>query len=159
MTSKLLRLLSLALLVPVFAEAGGRDSVRQEMRFGAEAAQRGLWREASFRWEKILASDPDNARVHNNLAVASESLGQFERARVEYEAARRLDPNSKEIRSNYESFQQLCRTIKSCGGDSSAAPAAGPAVSAPSPAAAGDAAQEPAAGSATPVPSPSPGGV
>jgi tetratricopeptide (TPR) repeat protein len=158
MRSSLLRLLLLALLVPVFAGAARHDTFKQEMRFGAEAAQRGLWREAAFRWGKILASDPDNARVHNNLAVASESLGQFEKARAEYEEARRLAPDSKEIRSNYESFQQLCRTIKGCGGEPPAAAATGPAAPAatPGPAESG-APPDPAAGGATPVPSPSPG--
>ncbi len=130
------------------------------MRFGAEAAQRGLWREAAFRWQKILTSDPDNARVHNNLAVASESLGQFDKAREEYETARRLAPESKEIRSNYESFQQLCRTIKGCSGEPPASPAMVPAAPAATPGAeAPGPAPEPAAASATPSPSPSPGGV
>jgi len=142
-------------MAPLFAGASRHDSFKQEMRFGAEAAQRGLWREAAFRWQKVLTSDPDNARVHNNLAVASESLGQFDKAREEYETARRLAPDSKEIRSNYESFQQLCRTIKGCGGEAAPAPqpAATPGPETP------DHPPEPAPGSATPSPSPSPGGV
>ena len=111
------------------------------MRFGAEAAQQGLWREAMFRWEKILKDHPDNARLHNNLGVAYESLGQFERARKEYEDARRLDPDNKEIRDNFESFQEICKTVKSCGAGAAGAPA-GPA--APGPA-------------STPEPSPAPG--
>lgn len=97
------------------------------MRFGAEAAQRGLWREAAFRWEKVLKSDPENPRLHNNLAVAYESLGQFDRARGEYEEARRLDPGSKEIRNNLESFRELCKTLKICSGEGTAAPDATPA--------------------------------
>src|SRR5882762_5041245 len=117
MGSKPLRLVCIILLASVFPGAARRDTFKQEMRFAAEAAQRGLWREAAFRWEKVLKNDPDNARVHNNLAVACESLGQFDRARKEYEEARRLAPDNKEIRNNYESFQELCRTIKTCGGE------------------------------------------
>jgi Tfp pilus assembly protein PilF len=117
MGSNVLRLVCIILLASVFPGAARRDNFKQEMRFGAEAAQRGLWREAAFRWEKILKADPDNAHVHNNLAVASESLGQFDRARKEYEEARRLAPDNKEIRNNYESFLELCRAIKTCGGE------------------------------------------
>ena len=104
------------------------------MRFGAEAAQRGLWREAAFRWEKVLKNDPDNARVHNNLAVAYESLGQFDRARKEYEEARRLAQDNKEIRNNYESFLEFCRLVKTCGAEPGATPGTGAAAPSPSPA-------------------------
>ena len=150
MGSKVLRLACIVLLASFFAGASRRDTFKEEMRFGAEAAQRGLWREAAFRWEKLLKSDPDNARVRNNLAVASESLGQFDRARKEYEEARRLAPDNKEIRNNYESFQELCRTIKTCGGEAATpSPSPGDAGTAPLPAPEGG----------TPLPSPSPGGV
>ncbi len=156
MGPKALRLACIILLVSVFPGAARRDTFKQEMRFGAEAAQRGLWREAAFRWEKILKVDPDNARVHNNLAVAYESLGQFDRARREYETARRLSPDRKEIRNNYESFLEFCRLVKGCGPEPQATPepgAAGPsaasgAVPEPAPTPAGDG----------PVPAPFPDG-
>lgn len=102
------------------------------MRFGAEAAERGLWREAMFRWERVLKTDPDNPRLHNNLAVAYESLGHFDQARQEYEAARRLDPDSREIRNNFEAFRALCKSIKSCSGEDSTAPAGSSPAAAPS---------------------------
>lgn len=131
MGSKLLRAACLIAIASVFPGAGRRDSPKEEMRFGAEAAQRGLWREAAFRWEKVLKNDPDNPRLRNNLAVAYESLGQFDLARQEYEAARRLDPDSKEIRGNLESFRELCKTLKSCSGEEAAAPGASPAPAPP----------------------------
>jgi tetratricopeptide (TPR) repeat protein len=157
--SRALRLFCIILLAPVFPVAAGHDSLKQEMRFGAEAAQRGLWREAAFRWEKILKDDPNNAHVHNNLAVASESLGQFEKARQEYEEARRLAPDSKEIRNNYESFKELCRTLRTCGGETPPAAGATPAApgSSPEPADAGPAAS-PSPSDGSPAPSPTPGG-
>src|SRR2546427_7373388 len=148
MGTRTLRLACIILLASVFPGAARRDTVKQEMRFGAEAAQRGLWREAAFRWEKVLKNDPDNARVHNNLAVAYESLGQFDRARKEYEEARRLATDSKEIRNNYESFLEFCKLIKGCGAEPEATP--GPGALAPSP--------SPTPGSAEPSPSKSPGG-
>jgi tetratricopeptide (TPR) repeat protein len=156
MGSKALRLACIILLVPIFPGAARRDTFKQEMRFGAEAAQRGLWREAAFRWEKILKVDPDNARVHNNLAVAYESLGQFDRARREYETARRLSPDRKEIRNNYESFLEFCRLVKGCGTEPQAAPGPGAAGPSPTPGAVPDAAPTPSG--IGPLPAPSPGG-
>ena len=138
MGSKALRLVCIILLASVFPGAARRDTFKQEMRFAAEAAQRGLWREAAFRWEKVLKNDPDNARVHNNLAVACESLGQFDRARKEYEEARRLAPDNKEIRNNYESFEDLCKQIKGCGAQAEPTPAPGAAAPSPSPTPGGD---------------------
>ena len=79
------------------------------MEFGLEAAKRGLWREAAFRWERSIKQTPDNARLHNNLAVAYESLGDLVRAAAEYKEALRLDPGKEEIRANYESFKEIHR--------------------------------------------------
>ncbi|HEU4403180.1 MAG TPA: tetratricopeptide repeat protein [Candidatus Polarisedimenticolia bacterium] len=127
MESRPLRLIGLLILAAATL-AGRPPSLKGEMRFGVEAAQQGLWREAIFRWEKILKVHPDNAHLHNNLAVAYESLGQFDRARQEYEEARRLDPDNREIRDNYESFLQLSRSLPETGaaGSPTPTPAGGP---------------------------------
>jgi Tfp pilus assembly protein PilF len=101
-------LLAPLVVLPAPPPAGAREplSSKEEMRFGVEAAKLGLWREAVFRWERALRSDPENARLRNNLAVAYEGLGRFEEALREYKEAVRLDPDSKEIRNNYEAFQE-----------------------------------------------------
>ncbi len=158
MGKRILRAACLIIVATAYAEAGGRDSFKDEMRFGAQAAQQGLWREAAFRWERILKDHSDSAHLHNNLGVAYESLGQFEKARKEYEEARRLDPESKEIRDNWQSFQDLCKTVKGCGGEPAPTPAPqsspGPGTTpapGPSPGPDGSAAPEP---SATPEPTP-----
>ncbi len=101
------------------------------MKFAAKAASQGLWREALFRWERQLKAHPDNARLHNNIAVASEGLGDYARARREYDQARRLASESKEIRTNHEALKELCRILKVCPADEPAAtpdaPGGGPA--------------------------------
>ena len=65
--------------------------------------------------------------------MAYESLGQFDQARKEYEAARRLDPDSKEIRNNFESFRALCKSIKSCSGEDATPSGGSSPAAAPSP--------------------------
>ena len=89
-----------------------RVTLKEEMRFGVEAAEHGLWREAIFRWEKFLKDHPDNARLRNNLAVAYESLGRIELAEEQYKEAIRLEPDNKEIRENYRSFQDLYKAMQ-----------------------------------------------
>jgi Tfp pilus assembly protein PilF len=109
-----MRAISLVLVLlclPSSAPLGAGDglSAKEMMEFGLEAAKRGLWREAAFRWERSVKQSPDNARLRNNLAVAYESLGDLARAEAEYKEALRLDPDSAEIRANYESFKEVHR--------------------------------------------------
>jgi len=110
---------------------GDRTSLKEDMRFAAEAARQGLWREALFRWERQLKAHPGNARIHNNIAVASEGLGDYARALREYGEARRLDAESKDIRANHEALKELCRILKVCPEDD---PTGGPATDEPVPA-------------------------
>ncbi|MGH9366998.1 MAG: tetratricopeptide repeat protein [Thermoanaerobaculia bacterium] len=84
--------------------AGGSSS---QISFGANVAQRGLWREAAFRFEKVIAEQPKNARAHNNLAVALEATGDFARALEEYKKALELDPQDSYIRRNYARFAEF----------------------------------------------------
>ena len=64
-------------------------SVKDVMRFAADMAQRGNWREAKFRWESLMRDEKeqDNPRLLNNLAVAHEALGDPEQARDYYNQA------------------------------------------------------------------------
>jgi len=106
--------------------AGDALSPKEMMEFGLEAAKRGLWREAAFRWERSMKLTPDNARLRNNLAVAYESLGNLTRAESEYKEALRLDPGNKDIRANYDSFKEIHRArLDKARRDHEAAPAGG----------------------------------
>jgi Tfp pilus assembly protein PilF len=91
--------------VPSFADT--RDDARKQVEFGIDVAQRGLWREAIFRWERAVAIDPTYSAAFNNLAVAYEHEGKFEKARQSYEKAIELDPNNASIRQNYELFKEI----------------------------------------------------
>jgi len=91
--------------VPVFADA--RRDAKSQVDFGINVAQRGLWREAIYRWEKATELDPTYAAAFNDLAIAYEHEGQLERARKAYEKALELDPNNQQIRQNYELFKEI----------------------------------------------------
>ena len=77
---------------------------RDQMEFGVEAAKKGLWREAEFRWQKAYKLAPSNAHILNNLAVAQETQGNFDEAHRLYQEALRLLPNNEDIQENFRHF-------------------------------------------------------
>ena len=90
---------------PVFADA--RGDAKAQVAFGINVAQRGLWREAIYRWEKAVELDPTYAAAYNDLAIAYEHEGQLDKARKAYEKALELEPNNAQIRQNYELFKEI----------------------------------------------------
>jgi Flp pilus assembly protein TadD len=96
----------LSLLLVLAAPVSGAASSQQELSFGIEVAQKGLWREALFRFERAALLDPDNASALNNLAVAYEQAGKFDEARETYEQALKLRPNDIYIQQNYDLFRE-----------------------------------------------------
>ena len=83
------------------------DKAQTQISFGSSVARRGLWREAAFRFERAVQQEPNNARAHNNLAVALEAEGEFSRALAEYKRALELDPGDSYIRRNYARFAEF----------------------------------------------------
>src|SRR6266581_184868 len=90
---------------PLIADA--RGDAKSQVDFGVNVAQRGLWREAIYRWEKAVELDPTYAAAYNDLAVAYEHEGQLDKARKAYEKAIELAPNNAQIRQNYELFKEI----------------------------------------------------
>ena|SRR5215467_712426 len=89
------------------AMADSREEARSQVDFGINVAQRGLWREAIYRWEKAVELDPKYAAAYNDLAIAYEHEGQLEKARKAYDKALELDPNNTQIRQNYDLFKEI----------------------------------------------------
>jgi len=89
------------------------ESAKEQMQFGVKAAKDGLWREALFRWEKALKLDPTNVRLLNNLAVAYETAGNFQKAEALYQQALRGDPGNRDIKQNYDLFMSYYKQIQS----------------------------------------------
>src|SRR3954464_6117866 len=80
---------------------------RQQENFGVEMARMNLWREAMFRFQRAIAINPGDAMAHNNLAVAYEANGDFEKARREYLEALKLDKGNQYIQKNYSRFVEF----------------------------------------------------
>jgi len=98
---------AVALLSASPALADARSDAKEQVAFGINVAQRGLWREAIYRWEKAVEIDPTYAAAHNDLAIAYEHEGQFDKARKAYEKALDLEPNNAQIRQNFELFKEI----------------------------------------------------
>ena len=97
--------LCVGLAVPVWADQ--RSEAEQQVEFGIQVAQRGLWREAIYRWERTTQLDPTYAAAFNNLAIAYEHEGQLEKARGAYEKAVSLDPGNAMIKQNFDLFKEI----------------------------------------------------
>ena len=91
---------------PAFADSNAGKRSKRQVEFGIEVAQKGLWREAIYRWQKAVELDPANASARNNLAVAHEQSGEFDLANEGYERALELDSDNLYIRQNYELFRE-----------------------------------------------------
>ncbi|MBE3071811.1 MAG: tetratricopeptide repeat protein [Acidobacteria bacterium] len=98
---------SLLIVLAVPLAASNRSEARAQVAFGISVAQKGLWKEAIYRWERAVALDPTYAAAFNDLAIAYEHEGLFEKAKTAYETALKLDPKSAFIKQNFEFFREI----------------------------------------------------
>ena len=107
MIGRLAILVAVSMLPASPALADARSDAKAQVAFGISVAQRGLWREAIYRWEKAVELDPTYAAAFNDLAIAYEHEGQLDKARKAYEKAVELEPNNAEIKQNFELFKEI----------------------------------------------------
>lgn len=88
-------------------EDDARSIAKAQVEFGIEVARKELWREAAYRFEKAVETDPTYAAAWNNLAIAYEQQGNFNDANKAYTKAVELDPNNMLIRQNYDLFKEI----------------------------------------------------
>ncbi len=82
------------------------EDASRQVSFGVMVAQKGLWQEARFRFERALALEPKDASALNDLAVTLEQMGDFEKARECYEKALALKPGNIYIQQNFDLFRE-----------------------------------------------------
>jgi Tfp pilus assembly protein PilF len=95
------------MLAPARAPAQELKNAKAQVDFGIAVAQKGLWKEALYRWQKAVELDPGYAAAWNNLAIAYEHAGNFAEARKAYEKALALDSKNLYIKQNYELFREI----------------------------------------------------
>jgi Tfp pilus assembly protein PilF len=89
-----------------------REEAKAQVEFGIKVAQKKLWREATYRFEKATEVDPTYAAAWNNLGIAYEEQGNFKDANNAYEKAIKLDPGNVLIRQNYDLFKEIYDRIQ-----------------------------------------------
>lgn len=109
-------ILTLAILPLLLTACGGGygrpEQPTSQLAFGVDMARRGLWSEALFRFHQAERLDPNNPRVYNNLAVAYEATGDFDKALEYYQRALRTSPENRELRANYTRFVEFYQGFK-----------------------------------------------
>ena len=95
MTRKMIPATALILFASACSHHQDLTKSATQDNFGVQMARINLWREALFRFERAVQIDPANAMSHNNLAVAWEANGDFEKARKEYLEALKLDRSNQ----------------------------------------------------------------
>ena len=107
MRSSALLALLLFMMTAAPLAADARSDAKKQVEFGITVAQKGLWREAIYRWERATQIDPTYAAAHNNLGIAYEHEGDLDKARAAYEKAMKLEPDNTYIKQNYELFKEI----------------------------------------------------
>jgi hypothetical protein len=105
-------LLAAVLFLPACSGNSNPVQASSQLRFGVDMARRGLWSEALFRFQEAQRLEPQSPRILNNLAVASEALGQFDMALEYYKRALQIAPDSREARANYSRFVEFYQSFR-----------------------------------------------
>ncbi len=91
---------------PPFADA--RGDAQKQVQFGIAVAQRGLWREAIYRWERAAQLDPHTRRLRTTSRLRYEHEGELDQgARRLREGASSSSPAMRLIKQNYELFREI----------------------------------------------------
>jgi Flp pilus assembly protein TadD len=97
--------LVLALVAPILADK--RSEAKSQVEFGISVAQKGLWKEALTHWLKAVEIDVTYAAAWNDVAIAYEQMGQFDKARTAYEKAMNADPANEVMKQNFALFREI----------------------------------------------------
>jgi tetratricopeptide (TPR) repeat protein len=95
---------------------GDAAGAADQKSYGAKMAQKGFWREALFRFERASKLAPEDPEILNNLAVASEAVGETARALAAYKRALELRPDDAKIKRNYARFAEYYTSLQRASG-------------------------------------------
>ncbi len=88
---------------PSYADT--RRDEKLQVEFGIAVAQKELWREAMYHFERAVEIDPTYAPAYNNLAVAYEREGMIDKARAAYEKGARARSEERRDQAELRTIQ------------------------------------------------------
>ncbi len=109
---KLISLLLILLLAQTLISSDKRLVAEKNLKFGILASQKGLWKEAIYRWKRAIELDPTNWKAYNNLAVAYEREGMFSEALNLYQISLQYSKDNIYVKKNYESCLAILEKTK-----------------------------------------------
>jgi Flp pilus assembly protein TadD len=110
---RVLKIIAVCCLAVVLCAAKkAPETSSAQMEFGVEMAKRGLWSEALFRFKQAERLSPGEPSILNNLAVAYEALGRFDKALDYYQLAIKADRTNRDLKRNYSRFIEFYRAFK-----------------------------------------------
>jgi tetratricopeptide (TPR) repeat protein len=83
------------------------NNVESDVEFGIKMAQRGLWKEALFRFQQADLQHPNNGKLLNNMAVAYEAVGAYDQALETYKRALQANSSDRDLKHNYSRFLEF----------------------------------------------------
>lgn len=112
----LARLLAAAVVASTLAGSqpvqGAAKRNASQLEFAIQMAKRGLWNEALFRFSRVLKERPGDAKILNNVAVAYEAIGEFDKALEHYKLALEKDSSNRELKRNYAQFVEFYEELR-----------------------------------------------
>lgn len=87
---------------PFIISSDKKIDAEKNLKFGIMASQKGLWKEAIYRWKRATELDPTNWKAYNNLAVAYEREGMFNEALNLYQIALQYSNENIYVKKNYQ---------------------------------------------------------
>lgn len=81
----------------------------KEFDHAAELGEKGQYEAAIAEWRELLLTNPDDARIHNNLGTAFQKSGRYAEAIPEFQKALELNPQYHAI------YYNLGRTLLAAG--------------------------------------------
>ena len=113
-------LLAVVMAPAVEAGKGNKDAVESDIEFGIKMAQRGLWKEALFRFQQADLQSPNDGRVISNIAVAYEAVGEYDKALEAYKRALQANSSDRDLKQNYSRFLEFYQAYHPAGEPSEA---------------------------------------
>ena len=109
-TLETMKIIVIALLVAglsLVSACSANRGPKTELAFANKLAQDDLWKEANYRWTRLLKQGKESAAIYNNIAISFEEMGKFKEADESYRKALKLSPDNPTIKSNYNNFRRM----------------------------------------------------
>jgi len=102
----LISILAISIILPG-CKISEKDRPKALNRFAMKCVNNEVFKEAEYRLTQAIEINPNDADLHNNLAIVLEAQGKLKESFAEYRQALSLDPSNVVILKNIEEFKKI----------------------------------------------------